>query len=92
MNQARKSAVEKIPSDGVEFALVQSLCTQNPDENITNTKSGKWIEFKNVLMKVIELIETIYWTAIETHSFRRFHNHVKICWLHVASADSTMHA
>lgn len=52
MNQARKSAVKDIPLDSVEFALVQSLCVQDPEENVTNAKSGKWTEFRKLLMKV----------------------------------------
>lgn len=52
MNQARKSAVRKIPYDSVEYTLIRSLCTQNMDDNITNSKSGKWPEFKKLLMKV----------------------------------------
>lgn len=57
MNQASKTAVRRIPEDSVEFALVQSLCAQNPEENITNTKSGKWMEFRSLLMKVCYSIE-----------------------------------
>lgn len=53
MNQARKSAVEKIPYDSIDYALVQSLCVQNPEENVTNTQSGKWTDFQKLLIKVI---------------------------------------
>lgn len=60
MNQAKKSAVEVIPYDSVEFSLVQSLCAQtSAEENDTNTKSGKWNEFRNVLMKVTLISTTI---------------------------------
>lgn len=52
MNQAKKSAVQGISVDSVEYSLVQSLCGQRIEENVTNTKSGRWSEFKNVLMKV----------------------------------------
>lgn len=53
MNQARKSAVIKLPSDSVDFSLVQSLCTQTPDTgNATTPKPGKWVDFKRVLTKV----------------------------------------
>lgn len=52
MNQAKKSAVQIIPFDSVEYSLVQSLCGQRVEDNVTNTKSGKWNEFQNVLMKV----------------------------------------
>lgn len=57
MNQAKKSAVQIIPSDSVEYSLVQSLCGQRVEDNVTNTKSGKWSEFQNVLMKVNWLTE-----------------------------------
>lgn len=53
MNQAQKSAVRVIPLDSVEYSLVQSLCAQTIDQNVTNTKSGKWTEFRKVLMKVM---------------------------------------
>lgn len=52
MNQARKSSVLKLPYDSVDYSLVQSLCTQNVDENLTTPKPGKWIDFKRTLMKV----------------------------------------
>lgn len=54
MNQAKRSAVDTIPPDSVEYALVQSLCAQTIEQNITVTKSGKWSEFKNVIVKVNE--------------------------------------
>lgn len=52
MNQARKSAIRDIPFDSVDYALVQSLCVQTVEANVTNTKSGKWAEFKKLLLKV----------------------------------------
>lgn len=52
MNQARKSAVDKIPFDSLEYGLVQSLCYQNPEDNGTNTEKGKWTEFREILLAV----------------------------------------
>lgn len=52
MNQARKSAVMKLPFDSVEFSMVQSLCTQDVDENVTDIKEGKWSDFRRVLLGV----------------------------------------
>lgn len=52
MNQAKKSAVRDIPYESLDYSLIQSLCTQNMDDNVTNAKSGKWPEFKKLLMKV----------------------------------------
>lgn len=57
MNQARKSALRDIPYDSVDNAMVQSLCTQNIDENATDSKPGKWPEFKRLLMKVSQPCE-----------------------------------
>lgn len=53
MNQARKSAVRAIPYESLDYSLVQTLCTQNVDDNVTNSKSGKWLDFKKLLMKVL---------------------------------------
>lgn len=52
MNQARRSAVRNMPLDSVDYTLVENLCTQAPDGNATNPKSGTWLEFKKLLMKV----------------------------------------
>lgn len=65
MNQAKKSAVRSYPDDSLEFALVQSLCAQTIEEtNVTNLKSGRWSEFRNVLMKVVILLLE----NLDTHS------------------------
>lgn len=52
MNLAKKSAVQVIPIDSVEYSLVQSLCGSGFNENYTNEKMGKWNEFQNVVLKV----------------------------------------
>lgn len=52
MNQAKRSAVRGLVYDSVEYSLVQSLCTQAVDDNVTNSKSGKWQEFRRLLIKV----------------------------------------
>lgn len=52
MNQARKSSVRGLAYDSIDYSLVQSLCTQAVDDNVTNSKSGKWQMFKRILMKV----------------------------------------
>lgn len=57
MNQAKKSAVKEIPYYSIDYSLVQSLCTQSVDENITIPKPGKWPDFKRVLEKVSQSCE-----------------------------------
>lgn len=52
MNQAQKSDVLQIDENSVEYSMVQSLCSRADDTNITNTKSGKWAQFRTILLKV----------------------------------------
>ncbi|XP_031626094.1 pickpocket protein 28-like isoform X2 [Contarinia nasturtii] len=52
MNQAKKSAVDKIPRFTVDYSLVQSLCTLSRYDDSNTTKPGKWHDFKRVLLKV----------------------------------------
>lgn len=52
LNQAKRSAVRNMPLDSSDYTMVENLCTQAPDGNATNPKSGTWQEFKPLLMKV----------------------------------------
>lgn len=52
MNQAKKSSVRALAYDSLDYSLVQSICTQAVDDNVTNSKSGKWQQFRKLLMKV----------------------------------------
>lgn len=52
MNQAVKSVVRSIPTNSDEYSMVQSLCTNAVDENVTNSKNGKWAEFQKLIKKV----------------------------------------
>ena len=53
MNQAKKSAVLRMPLDSKDYGMIESLCTQAPDGNATDPMSGKWKQFKRLLLKVI---------------------------------------
>lgn len=52
MNQAVKSVVRTIPTDHEDYSMIQSLCTHAVDENVTNSKAGKWAAFQKLLVKV----------------------------------------
>lgn len=52
MNQAQKDAVRQLRRRSDEYSIVQSLCIRAVDSNITNTKSGKWPIFRQILLKV----------------------------------------
>lgn len=52
MNQAVKSVVQTIPIYDDDYPMIQSLCTHAVDENVTNSKAGKWAAFQKLLIKV----------------------------------------
>lgn len=52
MNQALKSVVKTLATNGEEYSMVQSLCTHAVDETAINSKAGKWAEFRKLLIKV----------------------------------------
>lgn len=52
MNQAIKSIVDKMDTNGEEYSMVQSLCTHAVDESVINSKAGKWSSFQKLLIKV----------------------------------------
>ncbi len=53
MNQAVKSVVNRMPRDSDDYALVQSVCSQSVDENVTNSKAAKWESFQRLLVDVM---------------------------------------
>lgn len=55
MNQAKKSIVQHYQSGSNEYVLLQSVCQQFDDFNISDVPpnfSGKWSTFKEFLLKV----------------------------------------
>lgn len=52
MNQAMKSVVKTMPINSDEYVMVQSLCAHAVDEDVINTKAGKWADFQKLLLKV----------------------------------------
>lgn len=52
MNQAVKSIVQSMESNGEEYSMVQSLCTHAVDESVINSTGGKWAAFQKLLVKV----------------------------------------
>lgn len=52
MNQAVKSVVKNYSTDSDEYSMIQSICTHAVDENVTNSKAGKWAAFQKLLMLV----------------------------------------
>lgn len=51
MNKARKSVVDKLPKDSIEYYLTETFCSQKT-RNITFLRDAKWKEFRNVLLTV----------------------------------------
>lgn len=52
MNQAIKSVVANYDVNSEEYSMNQSICTVAVDENVKNSKTGKWAEFQKVLVDV----------------------------------------
>lgn len=82
MNQAVKSVVQKIPTNSDEYPMIQSICTHAVDENVTNSKAGKWSQFQQLLIKVVALpLSAKCFPTIKTTtmSIFRFLNRAKKC-------------
>lgn len=56
MNQAQNSSVQLLSKNSDEYSIVQSICTQAVDNEINNTKSGKWPAFRKMLLKVFRIM------------------------------------
>lgn len=52
MNQAQRSAVSDIPHTSEEFSVVQSICRNPVDGNVTDSAAGKWSTYREVLLNV----------------------------------------
>ncbi|XP_037029673.1 pickpocket protein 28-like [Bradysia coprophila] len=52
MNQALKSVVANYAVDSDEFSMIQSICAVAVDEDVKNSKTGKWSDFQKVLIDV----------------------------------------
>lgn len=52
MNQAIKSVVATYAVDSEEFSMVQSICTVAVNQDVKNSKTGKWADFQKVLVDV----------------------------------------
>lgn len=52
MNRAVKSVVTNLSTHSDDYAIVQNICYNAVDENVTNSKNGKWQEYQKVLIKV----------------------------------------
>lgn len=64
MNQAVKSVVQKIPTNSDEYPMIQSICTHAVDDNVTNSKAGKWGPFQKLLIKVLPLQKILFFFHI----------------------------
>lgn len=53
MNQAMKSVVDTIPKDSEDYSMIQNICRNVVDENVTKSAVGKWSAFKKIILKVI---------------------------------------
>lgn len=65
MNQAVKSVVQNVSKDSEDYSIIQSLCSDPVDTNVTNSKEGKWSAFRRVVVMVSQscedmLIKCIY--------------------------------
>lgn len=52
LNQVRNSAIVDMPRHSVEYSIVQSICQNSVDENITNSATGNWSIYRQVLLNV----------------------------------------
>lgn len=52
MNQAQESAARKIPWYSQEYGMLQSYCSHGEDNSTNNKQTGKWPQFKRLLLKV----------------------------------------
>lgn len=57
MNQAQSSSVQQLSRNSDEYSIVQSICTRAVDNEINNTKSGKWPAFRKILLKVFRIMK-----------------------------------
>lgn len=57
MNQAQSSSVKKLNKNSDDYSILQSICTQAVDNEINNTKSGKWPAFRKILLKVFWMMK-----------------------------------
>lgn len=56
MNQALKSAVDGMPRHSEEYVVLQSICQNSIDDNVTNAGlAGRWSVFRKVLQNVRQL-------------------------------------
>lgn len=58
MNQAQSTSVQQLSRNSDEYSIVQSICAQAVDNEINNTKSGKWPAFRKILLKVIRIMKS----------------------------------
>lgn len=57
MNQAQNRSVQQLSRNSDEYSIVQSLCSRAVDNEINNTKSGKWPAFRKILLKVFRTMK-----------------------------------
>lgn len=57
VNQAQRTAVSRIPRESEEYSVLQSICRNTIDENVTNSVAGTWNIFRKVLLDVSSLVE-----------------------------------
>lgn len=51
-----KSAVQTISRESFDYKIVQSLCKDVVDENVTIFKEAKWSDYKRLFLKVSKII------------------------------------
>lgn len=55
MGQVRKSEMQKIPNDSIDYYIAKSICRQElNEENNTFAQKGTWPLFRKMLLKVQE--------------------------------------
>lgn len=51
-NQAQKSEVKDLPHGDEEYAVLQSICRNTVNTHVKNSVTGKWQDYRKVLLKV----------------------------------------
>lgn len=80
MNQAQESAARKIPWYSQEYAMLQSYCSHD-ENNATNEQTGKWPQFKRLLLKV-KIVHLYSYSFNWSNYFfvlHRYRSHVTKC-------------
>lgn len=52
MNLAQRSSIRNLLHNDEEYAVLQSICRNPPNEHVNNSVAGKWTDYKRVLLKV----------------------------------------